>query len=110
MNSLYVGKWLTAWLVLSPRSAANMLVVCVQYGSTLPKGVYYHNTCGQMVLDPREIALNEERAETFWELLHGIWTDYMRVHRGDHNVSVKGGKIKTTDDSTTDYPRTIALN
>ncbi|CAM9176944.1 unnamed protein product, partial [Ectocarpus fasciculatus] len=77
-DSLYIRSWLTAWTVLSPRSAADVLVVCVQYGSTLPKGVYYHNTCGQMVLDPREIALNEERAGAFWEMLHEIWADYMR--------------------------------
>ena len=102
LDSLYVCDTITAALVMSPRSAANVVVICAQYSTTLPKGVYFHNTCGQILLDSREIALNDERANAFWEMLDEIYVDYMRLHTSDHSVHINRNNKNQDHTTATD--------
>lgn len=113
MDSLFLTRNIIGFIALSPRSAANVIVVCVQYSSTLPKGVYYHNTCGQMILDSREIALNEERASEFWEMMYRIYSDYMRMYLSSH-TNINRENLDDGGDSflinKASAPRYVAVN
>ena len=108
MDSLYCCGCLTGWIVLSPRSAASVVVVCVQYGCTLAKGAYYHNTCGQMILNPNEIALNEDKASSFWNMMDDILSEYMRLQSNGQSENINGENSNRYTESG--GPRYVAIN
>jgi NAD(P)-dependent dehydrogenase (short-subunit alcohol dehydrogenase family) len=115
----HVPDAIAPWLVMSPRSASSVVVICVQHSNILPKGSYFHNTCGQMVLDPAELAVSVETAGAFWETLDRIYVEYMRIHTNDPSVIVTSGKIlpdrapsasNKMKSEHNQFPRYIALN
>lgn len=109
MDSLYISRHFIGFVALSPRVAADVLVICVQHSNTLPKAVYYHNTCGQMILDSREIALSEEKAKEFWELMEGMLSEYMRM-RGETDEGLSEKLSYNSAHACRNNPRCVSVN
>lgn len=63
------GKWLKDYVFLSPEQGSQTaLVVATAKEKELVNGAYYHNTCGRMLLEEKDPAMDTLKWTKMWNL------------------------------------------